>query len=102
MDEEKRDEEQEVKDTDADTKDVEETTETDTKKDTKKEENQTASDSAEINRKLDALIESVGLISKAIAQMSADNGSGDGFTESATQSNNAESIPDFDDMDLKI
>lgn len=98
MDEEKRDEEQEVKDTDADTKDVEETTETDTKK----EENQTASDSAEINRKLDALIESVGLISKAIAQMSADNGSGDGFTESATQSNNAESIPDFDDMDLKI
>lgn len=94
MDDEKRDEEQVVEDTDADTRDVEESDE--------KEEEQTADDSAEVNRKLDALIEAVGLISKAVAQLSADSGAGTGFSQPAPESNDAEPVPDFDDMDLKI
>lgn len=98
MDEdEKRDEEQEVRDEDADTRDEEENTD----EATSSEEEQTADDTSEINRKLDALIESVGLISKAIAQLSADTGSSDGFTQ-GDESAQPAPVPDFDEMDLTV
>lgn len=68
-DEEKRDEEQEVRDADADTKD-----ELESQAETRAEVQGNAVKEAEINRKIDSIIESQSMMMQAIAQLSRDFG----------------------------
>lgn len=91
-DEEKRDEEQIVRDTDADTADVDD--------EMKKDEGETNRDFGDVIRKLDALIESVSVVSKGIAQL---------VTAPKPSGNQPENVPSpepfsdgIDDLDFKM
>lgn len=93
-DDEKRDEEQEVEDTDADTRDVTE------KEDTI--ERDQASDNSEVIRKLDAITESMSAMMQAITQIAKDSGTAPAVSSPSEDAGNDDGFVDLEDLDFTI
>lgn len=90
-DEEKRDEEQEVRDTDADTKD-----ELESQAETRAEVHGNATKEAEINRKIDSIIESQSMMMQAIAQLSRDFGTRNTSNVMDDEADTGQTLEDLD------
>lgn len=94
----KVDEEQEVRDEDADTRDLSQENEQ-TQQDIKEQ----SGDIAEVNRKIDGLLDAVGILGKQVAQLSRDYGAGAPATVQPDMTKEREDPgEDLEDMDFSI